>query len=77
MPSPFPCASLIREWLWEKIQIKKKEIAGRFQMAPRSNKLAWATKIENCEESDIEKKKIKEILATTLNRALIRLLLLL
>ena len=23
MPSPFPCNSVIREWLWKKIQIEK------------------------------------------------------
>ena len=35
-------------------------------MPPRSNTMAWTRKIKNCVESDIEKKKIKEILATAL-----------
>ena len=38
----------------------------RSQMSPRSNTMAWARKIKICVESDIEKEKIKEILATTL-----------
>ena len=38
----------------------------RSQMPPRSNTMAWTRKIKNCVESDIEKKKIKEILATAL-----------
>ena len=34
---------------------------GRFQMVPRSNQWPEQPKIEICEESEIEKKKIKRL----------------
>ena len=36
MPSPFSCSPAIREWLWKKTQIEKKNVIGVRIVAPKA-----------------------------------------